>query len=444
MMLELPSLVWQEWLSLFSYYESLGAALILLLPFFLFFEVPMFFVVTLGVVRWYLTKLHRVPAVGHYVPRVSCLVICYNEGEVVQKTLRTLCEQVYPGEIELIPVLDGAAQNLDTLQGVRDFKLDKRLYPNRSIRPIAKWQRGGRVSSLNAGLQIATGEVVLVMDADTTFDNNTVSALVPHFADPMVPAVAGSLRVGNPTSSLITRLQELEYFLTIHTSKTGLSEWNTINNVSGAFGAFRREFLERIGGWDTHTAEDLDLTLRIKSYFGRHPYRIPFEPAAVGHTDVPDTLGKFLKQRLRWDGDLFFLYVRKHSENMSPRLMGWRNFFMTLFTGFFFQMVVPFLIVLYTLAILFLLPAAKVLALGVLLYLVYLGATVLLYLLGMLLVSERPKQDLRMLLVLPVYPFFTFCTRCWSAVCILNEIFRRGHEESSMAPWWVTKRGKRF
>ena len=52
MMLELPSLVWQEWLSLFSYYESLGAALILLLPFFLFFEVPMFVVVTLGVVRW--------------------------------------------------------------------------------------------------------------------------------------------------------------------------------------------------------------------------------------------------------------------------------------------------------------------------------------------------------------------------------------------------------
>lgn len=61
--------------------------------------------------------------------------------------------------------------------------------------------------------------------------------------------------------------------------KTGLSEWNLINNISGAFGAFRRDFLRQIGGWDTHTAEDLDLTVRIKHYLKRHPnLKIGFAP----------------------------------------------------------------------------------------------------------------------------------------------------------------------
>jgi hypothetical protein len=31
-------------------------------------------------------------------------------------------------------------------------------------------------------------------------------------------------------------------------------------------------------------------------------------------------------QRLRWDGDLFFLYIRKHNRNISPKLLGWKTF----------------------------------------------------------------------------------------------------------------------
>jgi cellulose synthase/poly-beta-1,6-N-acetylglucosamine synthase-like glycosyltransferase len=250
--------------------------------------------------------------------------------------------------------------------------------------------------------------------------------------------------VRNATTSWVTRIQELEYFLSIHTSKTGLSEWNTVNNISGAFGAFRKDFLQHIGGWDTHTAEDLDLTLRIKSYFGRQPYRIPFEPEAIGHTDAPSTLRDFFLQRLRWDGDLFFLYIRKHSHSITPRLLGWRNFLMTVLAGFFFQLVLPFMIVIYTLSMLILLPVPILLSLGVLIYLVYLLMTLVLYFTGLVLISERPKQDLRLLLVVPIFPLFMFALRCWGVVCVLNEVVRRGHEESGMAPWWVLKKGKRF
>ncbi|AYC34997.1 glycosyltransferase family 2 protein [Pseudomonas cavernae] len=415
-----------------------------MLPAFTLLELPFNLLVLLGVLRWFVRKPFELPQGNIHHPRVSCIITCYSEGRDVQSTLLTLCEQTYQGEIEMIPVLDGAALNQPTLQAVRDFRVDPRLYPRRLLRPIAKWQRGGRVSSLNAGLAHCTGEIVMALDGDTSFDNDMVANIVRHFADPDVPAVAGSLRVRNRRASLVAALQAMEYLLSIHMAKIGLSEWNLVNNISGAFGAFRRSFLDKLGGWDTHSAEDLDITLRIKNYFGRRALRIPFEPYAIGHTDAPVTLWQFLKQRLRWDGDLFFLYIRKHRHSFNPRLLGWPNFLMTLFNGFFFQLVLPFIIVGYLLVGLFVLQWPVFLALAGLIYLVYLAVTLLLYLAMLTMVSERPRQDLRLLPLVFVFPLFMLMMRCWSAVSMLNEALRRGHEETSMAPWWVLKRGRRF
>ncbi|TXI30501.1 MAG: glycosyltransferase family 2 protein [Aquipseudomonas alcaligenes] len=437
----------QQWLQLvieLGKHDGLVRLLVTLLPAFLLLEVPLNMLVLLGVLRWFLCKPFELPPDNSYRPRVSCIITCYSEGLDVQSTLRSLCEQTYAGDIEMIPVVDGAAVNKPTMQAVRDFQVDRTLYPRRLLRPIAKWQRGGRVSSLNSGLAHCTGEIVMALDGDTSFDNDMVVNIVRHFVDPDVPAVAGSLRVRNWRASLTAAMQGLEYLLSIHMAKIGLSEWNLVNNVSGAFGAFRRSFLDKIGGWDTHTAEDLDITLRIKNYFGRQPLRIPFEPRAIGHTDAPTTFKQFLMQRLRWDGDLYFLYIRKHRHSFNPRLLGWPNFLMTLISGFFFQLVLPFIIFGYLVVGVFVLPLANYLALAGLIYLVYLSVTLLMYLAMLAMVSERPRQDLRLLPIVFLFPLFMLVMRCWSAVAMLNEALRRGHEESSMAPWWVLKKAKRF
>lgn len=424
--------------------DGLSRLFYMLFPLFLLFELPLAFMVLLGVLRWFARKRSSIAQTSQYRPKVSCIITCYSEGMDVQTTLLSLCEQTYLGHIEMIPVVDGATVNQPTLNAVRQFRVDPRLYPRRHLRPIAKWQRGGRVSSLNAGLAHASGEIVMALDGDTSFDNTMVSAIVRHFEDPSVPAVAGSLRVRNAWSTWVTAMQALEYLLSIHMSKIGLAEWNLVNNVSGAFGAFRRSFLVKIGGWNTHTAEDLDLTLRIKSYFKRHDLRIPFEPEAIGHTDAPATLRQFLMQRLRWDGDLFFLYVRKHSHNINPALLGWPTFLMILVSGFFFQLVLPFIIFGYTFLALFVLPGSTLLFLFALIYLLYLLITAVMFGAMLLMVSDRPRQDMSLALLVPLFPLFMLLMRCWSAVAMLNEMFRRGHEETAMAPWWVLKRATRF
>jgi cellulose synthase/poly-beta-1,6-N-acetylglucosamine synthase-like glycosyltransferase len=424
--------------------DALIHMVVMLFPYFLLFELPLNVLVLLGVLRWFVRSISLTPQQAPYTPTVSCIITCYSEGNDVLKTLQSLTEQTYPGHIEMIPVIDGASVNHATLQAVRSFRIDRTLFPRRHIRPIAKWQRGGRVSSLNAGLSLAKGEIVMALDGDTSFDNTMVSAMVRHFADPDVPAVAGSLRVRNASASVTTAMQAIEYLLSIHMSKIGLAEWNVVNNISGAFGAFRRSFLNHIGGWDTHTAEDLDMTLRIKNYARRRHIRIPFEPGAIGHTDAPVTFVQFLKQRLRWDGDLYFLYIRKHKHSLNPALMGWANFLMTLFSGLFFQVALPFLIIGYTITAAVVLPAPALALLFGLIYLLYLLQTTLLFTAMLLMVSERPRHDIRLALWLPLFPVFMMIMRCWSAVAILNEAWRRGHEETSMAPWWVLKKATKF
>ena len=413
-------------------------------PFVLLFELPVQLFVMLGALRRYLAERRagRAPPVP-YFPRVSCIITCYSEGKDVQKTIRTLTEQLYDGHIELLAIVDGSVQNRPTLQALRALVPYVDRSPRRRLHVIPKIQRGGRVSSLNQGLALATGEIVMALDGDTSFDNDMIRNAVRHFADPNVVAVAGNLRVRNVHSTLVTRLQALEYMLSIHLSRSGLDAFNLVNNISGAFGVFRRRFIAQIGGWDSGSAEDLDLTLRIKKYFGRNPkLRIRFEPRAVGHTDVPETLRLFLRQRLRWDGDLSYLYLRKFRHALRPGLLGIRNFIALLWTGFLFQLALPFVVIGYSTYIFCVYPVTVVLGLLAFVYLFYLSVTAAMYLEYLLVCSERRTADARLAWLLPAFAAFTYLTRCWSAVATLSEMLLKTHLDSAMAPAWVLRRTK--
>ncbi|MCM2681336.1 glycosyltransferase family 2 protein [Echinimonas agarilytica] len=420
------------------------ALLFIMIPMVLLFELPLSILINVGIVRWAIRQQKNTPLYFH--PRVSIIITCYGEGDAIIQTVETLCEQIYSGPIQIIPVIDGAVQNQDTYKAALKCLPMQQRYNNRTIDIVPKWQRGGRVSTLNAGLYRATGEIVINVDGDTSFDNNMVYQVLKEFEDPNVPAVGGSLRVRNITDSFWTRMQTIEYMLSMQGGKTGLAEWNLINNVSGAFGAFRRDFLMHIGGWDTHTAEDLDLTVRIKQYMSRHPkLRIPFASLAIGHTDAPVTIKELFNQRLRWDGDLLFLYLRKHKHAFSPKLLGWKTFLYTLFYGVVLNVVMPILVLIYTVWMAIWLPIEFFVGVLAVQYLLYLLLSNFHFWVFWFAISERPREDLKMLpWMLLFFPFYTLTVRFFAAFALVHEWVRRGHEESNMAPWWVLKRGKRF
>ncbi len=375
------------------------------IPFVVFIELPVYIFIWLGIMRYYLREDRQPHQDLIFYPSVSCIVTCYSEGEDVKNTIISLTEQLYQGRIEILAMIDGARQNLNTYNAAQRLLRWVAERPNRTLKVIPKWQRGGRVSSLNAGLTLAQGEIVMALDGDTSFDNTMVKNAVRHFADPNVVGVAGNLRVRNARKSLITRLQAIEYMLSIHAAKIGLSEFNVVNNISGAFGIFRRRIVEKVGGWDSGTAEDLDITLKIKAYFGRHPnLRIVFEPNAIGHTDAPENLWGLLDQRLRWDGDLYYSIFRKHALSFNSRIVGLRNLIMTMWTGLFFQLVMPLIIVIYSVVIFTLYPPYFILAVWPMVYMVYLGILTVIFVTYVTLVSERKLQDWQLAPLLPIVP----------------------------------------
>ncbi len=412
------------------------------IPFVLFLELPLYALMVFGALRYYIYKDSIPPIQENYYPAVTCIVICYSEGEMVKPTILSIAEQLYPGHVEIIVMVDGASRNRATLDAARSLAPYVARFPKRTLNVVPKWQRGGRVSSMNAGLRLASGDVTIAMDGDTSFENRMLTKAVRHFTDPRVLGVSGNLRVRNARASLITRLQAIEYGITINLARTGMSESNTVNNISGAFGIFRTSALRLVNGWDSGTAEDLDLTLRLKKHFGRRNFLIRFEPESIGFTDVPETLKDLLKQRLRWDGDLFYLYMRKHGLSFTPRIMGLRNFIMLLWYGLLFQLVQPFVIVGYTVYAAATFTFVHFLFIMTIVYGFYTILSLTLYLANILLVSSYKMNDLKLLPFIPMMPAYLLGSRLWSAFATLWEMVTKGHMQSNMAPSWVLKKTK--
>ncbi|MCG9683251.1 glycosyltransferase [Vibrio sp. Isolate23] len=433
-------------LTLFDYFRGMllhnQELWFLLFPLMIIIELPLYLLVLTGIFRWAYRAQVKEP---QHFPAISFVITCYGEGEAIGITIDTLVEQIYPGSIEILAVVDGAVQNQATYQAAVEGVKRHAQVKNRKVRVIPKWQRGGRVSTLNAGLSIASGDIVINVDGDTSFDNDMACKMMTSFSSADVIASGGALRVRNHSQNILTKMQSLEYMLSMQAGKTGMANWGVLNNISGAFGAFRKSILKQVGGWDTHTAEDLDLTMRLKQYQRRYPTnKLAFATHAIGHTDVPDTLKGLILQRLRWDGDLLFLFLRKHKDGLSPALLGWGNFISIMVYGVIQNVLLPLLVAFFTLFIFYSYPTPFVLALTLMLYCVYLFLSLVIFIVYIGLVSERKRQDLKTIKWLPLYPIYQFLMRLITAFAVVNEVVRRSHEESSMAPWWVLKKGKRF
>ena len=220
-------------------------------------------------------------------PLVSVIVPAYNEEKVIAKTLRSLLASDYLN-YEIVVVDDGSTD--ETSRVVREnFAGESRVR-------LFTIPNAGKAFALAYGLQHSSGEVIIGLDADTVFCPDTIRELAAKFTDETIGAVAGNAKVGNRLN-MITRWQALEYITSQNLDRRAFASLNCITVVPGAVGAWRREALERNGGFESNTlAEDQDLTLRIR----KSGYRIEFAERAVAWTEAPDTFRGLSKQRFRW------------------------------------------------------------------------------------------------------------------------------------------------
>jgi cellulose synthase/poly-beta-1,6-N-acetylglucosamine synthase-like glycosyltransferase len=121
----------------------------------------------------------------------------------------------------------------------------------------------------------ARAEIIVCVDTDSHLQPHAIWEIVQPLADPEVGAVAGTVLARNAETNLCTWLQAAEYLRTIFVGRMLSSRLGVLGIVSGAFGAFRREAVERLKGWDVGPGEDGDLVLRLRRRLASCMPRMP-------------------------------------------------------------------------------------------------------------------------------------------------------------------------
>ncbi|MGV6861905.1 MAG: glycosyltransferase family 2 protein [Putridiphycobacter sp.] len=283
--------------------------------FYIFFEFVRYFIIEFIILN--LAKLSRHLNQDKYHkareeflfenPLVSILVPGKNEGKHIHKLVNSLKEQTYQN-IEIIVVDDGSDDDTPII----GKSLEKAGKIDVFLRNDV---RGGKASAANLAYRFAKGKYIVHLDADCSYDRDAIEQIIiPFYLDKNIGGVGGNVMVRNYKQSLATTLQAIEYYDTISIGRRVTSYIGWYRIISGAFGAFRKDILDNIKGWDIGPGLDGDITVKIRKL----GYNIHFADQAVCLTSAPRNFKILAKQRLRWDKSIIRFRIRKHRDVLFP------------------------------------------------------------------------------------------------------------------------------
>ncbi len=267
--------------------------------------------------RFAVVDVHEAADLEHeYAPPVSVLVACHNEELVVHSLVAGLAALDYPRDrLEVLLVDDNSTDGTTVL--LRDLTADHPFIRVVRRPPDAE---GGKSGALNAALELATGEVIVVFDADHVPDPESVRRLARHFRDPDVGAVQGRCVVRNPDDSALARAVAVDYLSGYLVNEYGRQALFELPAYGGANCAVRATTLRRLGGWNTDSVtEDTDLTLRVV-LTGE---RVRYDVTAVDTEQAPTTLRRFWTQRYRWARGHQEVWRSLHRDVMRSKHLRW-------------------------------------------------------------------------------------------------------------------------
>lgn len=245
------------------------------------------------------------PQYGHVaLPPISILVAAYNEEATMEHTLEFISRQSYPADVEVVVIDDGSTDG--TAQKARDY-IESYDGPY-AIRLEQLEHNQGKAAALNRGMDVCAHEVLVTIDADTVLYGDALINLVTNLvAGPeKTAAVAGTILVRNSRKSIVTKMQEWDYFLGIAVIKRVQSLFQGTLVAQGAFSAYYKTPVSDVGGWAHLVGEDIVLTWALRE----KGYRVAYAENAFAFTNTPETYGAFFRQRKRWSRGLIEAFKR--------------------------------------------------------------------------------------------------------------------------------------
>jgi cellulose synthase/poly-beta-1,6-N-acetylglucosamine synthase-like glycosyltransferase len=228
-------------------------------------------------------------------PRVTIQLPVYNERYVVERLIETVCRLDYPRHLFEIQVLD---DSIDDTAQIAQNAVNKNRAAGFDIVYIHRKDRiGYKAGALAQGLDVATGDLIAIFDADFVPEPGFLLETVPFFSDPRVGMLQTRWGHLNSDYSMLTRAQSIGIDGHFSVEQASRAWGGLFMNFNGTAGIWRKKAIEDAGGWQTDTlTEDLDLSYRAQL----KGWKLNFAPGIVCPAEVPVTISAFKSQQHRW------------------------------------------------------------------------------------------------------------------------------------------------
>lgn len=237
---------------------------------------------------------------------ITVVIPMHNEELVLSYVLDSLLECDYDRDLlEIIPVNDNSNDRTRELLDAYHKKYE-------FIRPLHRdCAERGKPVGLNDAMELASGEIIIVFDADYRPARDMLKQLAIAFENPEVGAVMGRVIPYNTNKNILTRLINLERSGGYQVDQQARYNLRTTPQYGGTVGGFRKDVLRATGGFDPLVlAEDTELTYRLYT----QGWKVIYANSAECYEEAPETWEVRAKQIRRWargHNQVLFCYLFK-------------------------------------------------------------------------------------------------------------------------------------
>jgi cellulose synthase/poly-beta-1,6-N-acetylglucosamine synthase-like glycosyltransferase len=253
------------------------------------------------IITAFIARRKRAAAKQDFYPMVSFVVPAFNEEAHVAGCVESLaaCAEAYGGNCEVIVVDDGSTDFTyeAALKAISGCKASLRCRVH--WRVLRHMSNLGKIEALRTGANVALGQVVAVVDADSAWSSDALAKLVDAVCAVGQKAATGYIHPkAGGVDGLLVAFQQLEYGQGLGIDRCGQSLGSCVLVVPGAIGVYDGDLLREIlvEGNVRSVTEDSEITLEVQKRGGK----VTYVSGASCSTDAPTSLGALWRQRLRW------------------------------------------------------------------------------------------------------------------------------------------------